>query len=63
MNIGYYRNIPNVIADVEKLRDGRIIKSISPVSQLCMETYPCKHSGGYLIIYTDLKINKKCNHR
>jgi len=60
MNIlkGHYRSIPKVIADVEKLRSGKFVRSVSPVSKPCLESYPCQHPGGCIIKYTDNTTNQ-----
>ena len=55
MNVlkSHYKNLPKVIVDVEKLRNGRIVKTVYPEDESCMESYPCQHKGFTVIEYTD----------
>lgn len=49
----HYKNIPKVIADVEKLRNGKQVKNVYPEDSSCMESYPCQHGGPTIIEYND----------
>lgn len=48
---GHYKNVKTIITEVTGLCGLKIVKSINPKSNTCMERYPCSGHAGVVITF------------
>lgn len=58
----HYREIPNVIDEVRALCDGKTVRTITPASRSCAESYPCRgHSPAVILFESGETVRYECS--